>query len=1313
LKAKILYTLFLVLELLFLSSTTLLAAEPVKIAVLAFRPKAETMAKWRPLETFINSKIPDYQFELETFNYHELEAAIANNEVDFVLTQPAHYILMTHKNNLSSPLATLVKKKGEYKLFKFGGVIFTRADRTDISGLIDIKKKTIAVPAIESLGAYQMQAMELNLAKVNLKKDIKIIETGMPHDKAVTAVLNQQADVGFVRTGVLESLEKEGKLNLAQLKIINKHAEHGNFPFMHSTELYPEWAFAALPHVNSHISRQVAATLFNLPHQGEVAESIGIVGFTIPADYESVRNLLSKLRLPPYDAVPEFTIIDIWKKYTETILLIIFGLGSFIFALLLNQKFKNARNSLFQHAFNNHKSMIILIDADKKQVKGINKSASKFLGYSEKKAIAMPVADLFPNYLYDKNSTTSHAILADGCFKTVQIQNSEITFNKANLELFIFQDITDSVQIKLRNTLHTLVMQKLVEGVSLKVILTLLLNTIEEHNPSLLCSFLLISADGKHLLPGAAPSLPDFYNEAIDNLEIGDGVGSCGTAAFTRKRVIVEDIMTHPYWAPFVELASKAGLGSCWSEPIFGADNTLLGTLAIYHSEASSPSIEDLQLIEYVTLITAIAIERSQSIEQQKLSSRVFIDTHEGITITDANKNIIEVNPAFCEITGYTREEAIGKNPGFISSGKQSKAFYQAMWQSLNDSGYWKGEVWNRKKTGELYAELLSISSLKNSDEEIVNYVGMFSDITQSKKQQDRLNLLAHYDVLTNLPNRTLFVDRFNQAIAHSKRSNTQLAVCFLDLDNFKPVNDNYGHEAGDQLLIQVSERIKACLRVEDTISRQGGDEFALLLSDINSYAECENTLARILGALDKPYLINDVEHRVTASCGVTLYPNDEGDIDTLLRHADQAMYDAKQSGRNKYHLFNTVYDQETIQKHQQLDEISHALANNEFILYYQPKVSMKTGEVYGAEALIRWIHPERGLVPPLTFLPLIDDTELEIQIGDWVLCQAMQQLDSWQSQGIKLEVSVNIAPHHLQTIHFIDRLEAILAQYPHIESKYLQLEILESSVLGDVSIISNIIKTCKHALGVSVALDDFGTGYSSLTHLRNLPANIIKIDQSFVRDILDDPNDFTIIDGIIKLSESFNREVIAEGVESISHGLVLLNMGCFLAQGYGIAKPMPAEKLADWLKAYEVNTTWSAYANQDYSYEEKKIDFIQLTCKRWQIKFIEKVLSPLGSTVNWPLMDSRKCHCGHWIKNVKKEVIFDPEWINQLDEAHELVHSLAKGMRDEYEHNQHEYTKQDLAEINKAFDDLSLVTRNYKKLTGKVWASKYDLGVY
>ena len=497
------------------------------------------------------------------------------------------------------------------------------------------------------------------------------------------------------------------------------------------------------------------------------------------------------------------------------------------------------------------------------------------------------------------------------------------------------------------------------------------------------------------------------------------------------------------------------------------------------------------------------------------LSGRVFSDTHEGITITDANKIIIDVNPAFSKITGYSRDEIIGQNPGILSSGKQSPEFYADMWRSVRESGHWQGEIWNRKKNGETYAELLTISSLLDENKNVTNYVGMFSDITNSKRQQERLNLMAHYDVLTQLPNRALFVDRFNQAIAHSKRTEHKLAICFLDLDKFKPVNDNYGHEVGDELLIEVAQRITSCIRDEDTVSRQGGDEFTILLNDIESHEQVKETLKRLHHSLSQPFLINDISHNITASSGATLYPLDDGDIDTLLRHADQAMYQAKQAGRNRYHLFNIEEDQLTIQKHHQLDEIEQALANNEFQLYYQPKVNMVSGKVFGAEALIRWIHPENGLIPPLDFLPVIEGTELEIKVGNWVINRALQQLETWCKQDINIEVSVNIASHHLLSETFFSSLDATLAKHPSVDSKYLQLEILESSALGDLSAISTIIETCQGALGVRVALDDFGTGYSSLTHLRSLPVNTIKIDQSFVRDMLDDPSDYAIIDGV------------------------------------------------------------------------------------------------------------------------------------------------------------------------------------------------------
>ena len=377
----------------------------------------------------------------------------------------------------------------------------------------------------------------------------------------------------------------------------------------------------------------------------------------------------------------------------------------------------------------------------------------------------------------------------------------------------------------------------------------------------------------------------------------------------------------------------------------------------------------------------------------------------------------------------------------------------------------------------------------KATDEYLENLIKAAHNIKKllinNRKQQKTLETLAHYDLLTQLPNRTLFVDRFNQAVAHSKRDKTKLAVCFLDLDNFKSINDNYGHNVGDRILIEVAKRIKNVIRKEDTVSRQGGDEFTLLLRDIDHFRQCEQTFERIRETVSKPYLIDGHTHKLTASIGATLYPIDDADLDTLVRHADQAMYQAKLAGKDQYHLFNILDDQQTIQKQNKIQEIKQALANNELELYYQPKVNMRTGQVIGAEALIRWIHPEKGMIPPLEFLPYIEGTELELRIGGWVINQALQQLDRWQELNLSLEVSINVSSHHLQSEVFFDQLIEALDNHPDVSSQDLQLEILESSALGDLQAISGIVKSCQNVLGVKVALDDFGTGYSSLTHWR------------------------------------------------------------------------------------------------------------------------------------------------------------------------------------------------------------------------------------
>jgi len=408
-------------------------------------------------------------------------------------------------------------------------------------------------------------------------------------------------------------------------------------------------------------------------------------------------------------------------------------------------------------------------------------------------------------------------------------------------------------------------------------------------------------------------------------------------------------------------------------------------------------------------------------------------------------------------------------------------------------------------------------------------------------------------------------------------------------------------------------------------------------------------------------------------------------------------MYQSKLAGKNRYHLFNAEEDQQIIKTNIRLKEIQAALTNNEICLYYQPKVNMKTGEVFGAEALIRWQHPERGLIPPLEFLPIIENSELEIDIGDWVIAEAIQQIEQWQQQNITLEVSVNISSHHLQSEHFFAELDNALEKHPSINSQHLQLEILESSALGDLKTVSSIIRACKDALGVNIALDDFGTGYSSLTHLRSLPANTIKIDQSFVRDMLDDPSDYAIIEGVIALAISFNREVIAEGVETIEHGLMLLLMGCHNAQGYVIAKPMPADDFSAWLTAYSPNKKWLECGNKQLTVKEKKIELLKVMLEYWFSRAKQSLVNTLNAEETETLIDYKKSHHRTWVERARKELLFDADWLNSLAKENETMHQLVHGVNDKYHAGQLEDIQTELERMEKAYEKLTTVLAAYK----------------
>jgi diguanylate cyclase (GGDEF)-like protein/PAS domain S-box-containing protein len=571
--------------------------------------------------------------------------------------------------------------------------------------------------------------------------------------------------------------------------------------------------------------------------------------------------------------------------------------------------------------------------------------------------------------------------------------------------------------------------------------------------------------------------------------------------------------------------------------------------------------------------------ERKKALSVLNLAANVFKHANEGIMITAADDTIIDVNESFTRITSYSRDEALGQNPRLLGSAQQDKSIFITMRTDLKEKGCWEGELLNRRKNGGDYVARMNVSAVRDAQDKVLQYVGFISDITASKIHEKKLERIAHYDALTQLPNRVLLADRMRQGLIQAQRRAQAMAVVYLDLDGFKAINDQYGHEVGDKLLIALASRLKEAIREGDTLARLGGDEFVAVLLDLDDDLDitrtCEPMLARLLAAASKPVQIGDLSVKVSASLGVTRYPQaEEVDPDQLLRQADQAMYQAKLAGKNRVHVFDTELDRSTRGRYDSLEHFRRALAENELLLHYQPKVNLLTGAVTGVEALIRWQHPAQGLLLPASFLPEIEQHPLAIAMGEWVIDQALTQIEVWRWAGLDIPVSVNIGARQLQQVDFFDRLRAILATHPQVAASCLELEILETSALEEIVQVSRTIAACTQ-LGVSFALDDFGTGYSSLTYLKRLKVKALKIDQSFVRDMLDDPDDMVILKGVISLAAAFGRDVIAEGVETAAHGKSLLQMGCQLAQGYGIARPMPAQDLPPWVAAWQSGRTW------------------------------------------------------------------------------------------------------------------------------------------
>jgi diguanylate cyclase (GGDEF)-like protein/PAS domain S-box-containing protein len=742
------------------------------LGILSFRPKAEVLARWQPLANYLNGTVPGLGLRIRALTYPELNAAIAGGELDFVLTNPAHYIELRQSNRMSGAIATLIESEHGHALTQFGGVIVSLARRTDIANLRDLAGKHIAMPDTSSLGGYQMQAFELVRAGVRLPDQDNILVTGMPHDRAIEAVLARTADAGFIRTGVLEQMAAEGKIDPALLRVLDaRHVE--GFPYALSTRLYPEWPFVAMPRIEGRLSRRVASALLVIDADMPLSSAIGIQGFSVPADYSPVEELMRELRVPPFDAALAITPSDVWQRYH---LLVVVGGAAIGIILLMAMRLGVANRGL---------------------------------------AVAQRRSAEIAERLHDSEERLRLAV------------------NGVNDGIWDWDLRSDC---------------------------------------------LYLSPKWKEMIGYRDDELPNVPATFKDRLHAEDRTAVyLSLARYLRGR--------SPFFAVVFRFRHKDG---SW--------RWILGRGEVQRDADGLP----LRMVGSHTDITM----QKQAEDDLRLSASVFASSQEGVLIADADKCIIDVNPAFTRITGYLREEVLGQNPSILNSGRQDVAFYRDMWRHLSENGSWRGEVWNRRKDGQIYAELLSIACVRDKRGRPQRYVGVFSDISPLKAQEAALDRLANYDSLTGMPSRRLLDDRLAQALASARRLGHLAAICYLDLDGFKPINDSFGHQTGDQILVAVANAIQDVLRGSDTLARIGGDEFVLLLSDVDTREHVELSIKRVLAAIRRPLPIDGNDINVSASIGIAIFP-DHGTLpEILLQHADTAMYAAKKQGKNGYRLF-------------------------------------------------------------------------------------------------------------------------------------------------------------------------------------------------------------------------------------------------------------------------------------------------------------------------------------------------------------------------------------------------------------------------
>lgn len=880
-------------------------AEPVKIGVLAFRPKPQTLEQWQPLAVALKQAISEHDFEVQALTFPELEQATSNNQLDFVLTNPAHYILLTKRHGLSAPLATLAVDENNQRAMRFGGVIFTRAEQSNINDLGDIKNKRIAATSVDSFGGYLMQSYEFSKIGINLKKDNKIAITGMPHDNVVSAVFEGRADVGFVRTGLLESMAREGKLDIKKLKIINRQATE-NFPVQTSTLLYPEWAFASMRHVDENLARHVAAALFSLEENLAATRAMNIHGFVVPADYTPVVDLLKELRIKPFDAAPSFTVNDVWIKWRYPLIGGLAALGLIVFLsahlLLIRRKLdvehritlqqqKRLRDSEshLMAIIKNEPECIKIVNAEGKLIEMNPAGLAMIEADSLEQLAGQPVLNVIaPEYRIA--FTEMHKRVLAGASEQMEFEVIGLKGGRRWLETHAVP-LGENGQIVQLAVTRDITQRKNADEI---------IKSNADYTRSLIESSLdplvTISAEGKVTDVNSA-------TEKVTGVDRVSLIGSDFADYFTNPeeaRKSYKDVFSQGSVTDYpLEIRHVSGkvTNVLYNASVYkGSDGKILGVFAAARDVTAQKAAEaKLRML-------------STAVEQSPTS----------VVIANLDAKIEYVNPRFTHVTGYTQDEAVGQNPRILQTNLTDKSVYQAMWSNLTQGKPWVGEFVNKRKNGEVYYEEAYISPVLDDNGKTSHYVAVKLDVTARKKIEEEVRQLAFYDALTKLPNRRLLNDRLSQAMAVSKRNKTYGALMFLDLDNFKPLNDTHGHVMGDRLLIETANRITNCVREIDTVARFGGDEFVVMLTELDENKASSISQAAIVGekiraVLSEPYVFTithdeqcgrTVEHRCTASIGVVMFIDHESSQDDILKWADVAMYEAKDAGRNQIRFY-------------------------------------------------------------------------------------------------------------------------------------------------------------------------------------------------------------------------------------------------------------------------------------------------------------------------------------------------------------------------------------------------------------------------